>query len=101
MAKYVFNYWFEWGCGEDFCPCLWGDNGLVSLDNLPISSELKNYLCKLGIEHDNALDWNCPSNPLLWSDNEKETFYKKAKEGYKRLQEELGEDYEIIYCEDE
>ena len=101
MAKYSFKYWFEWGCFENHCPCLWDSNGLVSLDVLPISLELKRFLCELGIEHDNALDWDCPSNPLLWSKEEKEALYKKAKEGYHRLQEELGEEYEIIYCEDE
>jgi len=101
MAKYSLRFFFEWGCSDDFCPCLWGDDGLVSLDTLPISSELKKFLLKLGIEHDDALDWGCPSNPLLWSEEEKETFYKNAKEAYQRLQDELGEDYEIIYCEDE
>ncbi len=101
MAKYLFKYWFEWGSNENFCPCLWDNHGLVTLDNLPISSELKHFLCELGIEHDNAFDWDEPLNPLLWSKKEKKAFYKKAKEGYHLLQEELGKDYEIIYCEDE
>ena len=100
MSKRHLRYWFEWGCGEDFCPCLWDDYGLVSLDSLPISVELKNYLYKLGIEHDNALDWDYPLDPLLWTKGEEDAFYIKAHEAHKRLVEELGEEYEIEYCED-
>ena len=101
MAKYLLKYWFEWGCDENTCPCLWSKNGSVRLDGLPISAELKKFLCDLGIEHDKALDWDYPQNPLLWADEEKKMFYKKAKVGFERLKEELGKDYEIIYCEEE
>lgn len=108
MAKYTFSYWFEWGCSEDFCPCLWSaDNATrdeygssVDLNKLPISRELIQFLCKLGIEHDNALDWDYPPDPLLWTEEEEKMFYLNAKEGYKRLCEELGGDYEVIYNEE-
>lgn len=109
MAKYTFKYWFEWGCREDWCPCLWANDdytrdvfndgiSCTNIHELPISKELIQFLCELGIEHDNALDWDSPSNPLLWTKEEEEAFYRKAEEGCRRLQEELGEDYEIINC---
>ena len=109
MAEYSFRYWFEWGCSENFCPCLWADDEItrekfgdvVDLHHLPVSEKLTAFLYQLGIEHDNALDWNSPSNPLLWTKQEKEDFYRKAKEGCQCLQEELGNDYQILYCEDE
>lgn len=108
MAKYTFKYWFEWGCSENFCPCLWSNDDFtkdkfgydVKLSELPISQDLVQFLCELGIEHDKALDWSYPPDPLLWTKEVEEQFYTKAKEGYKRLIEELGEDYVIIYCED-
>lgn len=108
MAKYTFRYWFEWGCSEDFCPCLWSADDItrdrygysVDLNKLPISRELIQFLCRLDIEHDNALDWDYPPAPLLWTDEEEKTFYLNAEEGYKRLCAELGKDYEIIYNEE-
>lgn len=108
MKKYRFDYWFEWGCGEDFCPCLWAaddytrmafNNELISfidLRQLPISDELFKFLCQLGIEHDAALDWEYPPNPLVWTKEEEDAFYQKAKEGYQRLVKELGDDYDIV-----
>lgn len=107
VSKYTFRYWFEWGCREDFCPCLWSVDNVtkdkynyyVDINELPISKELISFLCQLSIEHDNALDWNYPPDSLLWTKEEEEMFYIKAKEGYRRLQEELGSDYKIIYCE--
>lgn len=108
MEKYEFNYWFEWGCRDDFCPCLWSANsftreeygcGCVDIHRLPISDDLIHFLCALGVEHDMALDWEYPPNSLLWSDSQKKEFCEKAEEGYRRLQKELGEEYHIHYCE--
>lgn len=107
MEKYKFDFWFEWGCGEDFCPCLWSTNSFakekygycVNINDLPISDDLTKFLYLLGIEHDNALDWSCPQNDLCWTESEEKEFYAKAWEGYKRLKKELGPNYHIKYCE--
>ena len=106
MEKYKFKYWFEWGCSKDRCPCLWSDNDAargrfgysVDLNALPISQELISFLFNIGMEHDKALDWDYPSNPLLWSPEEEQSFLKRANEGYLRLQQELGSNYEIEFC---
>lgn len=109
MKKYKFKYWFEWGCSETVCPCLWSCDAFtkekfgyeVDINSLPISENLRNCIFNLGIKHDNALDWEYPPNPLLWTEEEEKEFYKEAHEAYERLLEELGEKYEIEYCEDE
>lgn len=109
MMQYRFNFWFEWGCREDFCPCLWSEDAFTKekyghcadIHKLPISEDLVQFLCALGIEHDNALDWGGDSEALLWTAAEEKAFYRKAREGHKRLQEELGEEFYIAYCEKE
>ena len=109
MKKYRFKYWFEWGCSEKSCPCLWSCDVYtkekfgyeVDINSLPISEELKKYIFSLGIKHDEALDWEYPPNPLLWTKEEETEFYQKAHEAHNRLLEELGKDYEIEYCENE
>ncbi|WP_028516128.1 hypothetical protein [Ruminococcus flavefaciens] len=97
MAKYTLKYFFDWCSGSP----LWDNKGIVSLEKLPLSSELKQFLYDLSKEYDKALNWDEPLAPLLWSDEEKENFYQKAHEGHRRLQEELGDDYDIIYSEEE
>ena len=72
----------------------------MDLSALPISEDLRNYLIQLGQEHDKALNWEYPPDPLLWTKEEEAQFYMKAKEGHSRLVEELGADFEIIYCEE-
>jgi hypothetical protein len=108
MARYRFRFFFEWGCGEDYCPCLWGIDDItknrfgyeVDLKSFPISNDLKKFLFELGIKHDESLDWDNPANPTtLWSKDEEEQFYKNAHKAYEKLLKELGDDYEIIYCE--
>lgn len=107
MGKYRFKYWFEWGCSETFCPCLWSCDTFtkekfgynVDINLLPVSKELKDFIFKLGLKHDEALDWEYPPNSLLWTKEEESQWYKDVHKAYDRLLEELGNDYEIEYCE--
>ena len=105
--RYRFRFWFQWGCGDDYCPCLWSCDDYTKerfgyaadINDLPLSDELKQLIFDLGIKHDAALDWDYPPVPLLWTKEEEDEFYKGAHEAYDRLTKELGSEYEIEYCE--
>ncbi len=109
MPDYTFRYWFEWGSDENFCACLWSADDAtkekygyqVDLHSLPISQDLIYFLCETAMRHDDALDWDYPPNPLLWTEEEEAKYYRRVKIGFTRLQQELGENYKIIYCESE
>ena len=99
MREYKIKFWFEHGG-----VCLWGDNdkteekyGLViEPQDLPISDYLKNQLEDLMDEYGTYLDWDAPQNPSPWSIEHKQDFVNRATEVYKKLKDELSEDFEII-----
>ena len=99
MAKYEMKFMFDWGSGS----CVWTTNEEaekkygypVQTKNLPISNELKTKLEMLIEKHDEALDWDCPQNDLLWSDEQISLFENEAIEAYYKLCDELGHDYKI------
>lgn len=99
MAKYVLKYMYDWCSGT----CLWSVNKEadekygypIDLDDLPLSDELRKELDFLVDKHDEALDWDCPSNPLLWSEQEQTDFISRAKKAYYFVVKELGDDYEV------
>lgn len=92
---------FDWGSGT----CLWAVNQeaknkfgyAIEIENLLISSELKQQLFHLIEWHDEALDWENPTKGLLWNDKEIEKFKIEAKELYYSLCDELGPLYRIVY----
>ena len=67
----------------------------IELSNLPLSDDLKNELDYLISKHDEALDWDYPPNPLLWTEQEQADFIERAKQAYYRIVNELGDDYEV------
>lgn len=95
---YKMRYWFEHG---GFC--LWASNKktnevygyAIDFRKLPISNSIKEKLNALEETYVSILDWDCPSNPLLWSYKEKMDFVKQATSVLDLLKEELGEDYTI------
>lgn len=101
MKFYELKYMFDWGSGT----CLWAVNQdaknkfgySVEIRDLPISSELKQQVFYLIEWHDKALDWENPSNGLLWNEKEIERFKIEAKELYHSLCDELGSLYSIVY----
>lgn len=104
MAKYKFAFWFEWGNSEEDCNCLWSQNDIardkygynVDIRKLPISENLIKLLLDMGVEHDTALDWSDPGGPSPWTNGQKKDFAARKEEAHRRLQEELGSEYEII-----
>ena len=90
---------FDWGSGI----CLWSVNDAarerydypIDHSELPLSDELKKELDSLIKKHDEALDWNYPPDPLLWTQQEQDAFIERAKQAYHRIVKELGEDYAV------
>ena len=104
MAEYELKFWFEHGG-----TCVWAMNETarnkfgyaVNNEEISVSRELKDELNALETRYHECLDWTCPSNPSLWSHDEKERFRSDAKNVYARLEKELGNDYHIISAIDE
>ncbi|MDO4156604.1 MAG: hypothetical protein Q4D37_07485 [Oscillospiraceae bacterium] len=100
MAIYELKYMFDWGSGT----CVWTSNEAsrnlfvhypVRIEQLPISKVLKDELKQLIEEHDKALDWDCPSNGFVWSEERQKQFISEAIFAYKRLCLELGMEYHV------
>ena len=99
MAQYEMKYMFDWGSGT----CVWSTNDAardkydypVNIEELPISSALKEKLDYIIYKHDEALNWDDPAGDLLWSDEEIEQFKTEAKALYLQLKQELGDEYEL------
>jgi hypothetical protein len=112
------RFFFDYHCDG----CLWYDNeetrqkfGVGVLDGetydleekisgtarieLPISIRQKVlYLDNLYCE---SLDWNNPSVPSLLSKTQWDNFHKMTRELYKEISEYLGDNFEIIYKQEE
>lgn len=103
MAKYIFKYWYEWGG-----TCLWSANDTtidkfdyaVDEQQLPISRKLKNLLWYLQAYHENMMDMDeAPLGSPWWTEEDTIMFNKKKKFAYEQLCKELGEEFEVLYCE--
>lgn len=104
MAKYILKYWFEWGG-----TCLWSANDTarpefdyaVDEQKLPISRKLKNLLWYLQAYHETMMDMDhAPDQSPWWTEEDSIMFNEKKKFAYDQLCKELGEEFEILYCED-
>lgn len=91
-------FWFDVGIREEFLTCLWPRTEEFCFEE-NISDDLKKYLYKLGEIYSNSIDWRGESARRLWSEKEKMEFYIGAHEGYRRIVEEIGDKYDIVYCE--
>jgi RimJ/RimL family protein N-acetyltransferase len=100
--KYVFRYFFEYLARPD---CLWSHNDkarekfgyCVDICKLGLSDNLYDRLKQLSIEFDDSIDWDSPADPSPWSDEQWRDFYKRSKECFYDLQNELGDEFIIIY----
>ena len=102
---YEFRFWFEHGG-----TCLWSKNDAVrvkygyAVDSraLPISRQLMNELAALEVEYSSILDWAAPQNPLLWDEEKKHDFVRRATSVCDTLVAELEGDYlirnDVVAC---
>ena len=81
----------------DYCAgwCLWTDRGFTMSGECGVSEELILEIKAMCKEYDTRLNWESPSDPLLWSAEQQADFNKRAENLYKRVVEELGPEYEV------
>ncbi|MBQ8194821.1 MAG: hypothetical protein IJZ47_05580 [Oscillospiraceae bacterium] len=68
--------------------------------NLPLSEQLISELEKLDEEIMNVIDWGDPGGESPMSFEERERLYEFAKELCHKVENELGENYNVIDCSD-
>lgn len=76
----------------DYCAssCLWGGEGVLPLENFPISDGLKATLRALCREYDACLNWNDPASGTVWTEAQWESFRMRALSAYDALTAELN-----------
>lgn len=99
MAIYKFRYFFSAGSGV----CLWSDNDAarekfdypVDISKLTLSENLQRKALYIIAWCDTSLDWDYPSGPSPWSEEENARFDRAAQELYEELCEHLGNEFSI------
>lgn len=93
---YTIKFMFDYGADS----CLWGakDEGLLSMEEFPISNALMKKLKNLSLEYNSILNWDDPAAGFVWTLEQIENFRNRAQQAYDDLVSELGEQYEIQNC---
>jgi hypothetical protein len=100
MPRYRLRFFFD-PRGE---PCLWAGNEAallaygypVETEKLPLSENVHrrlNYLCAW---YATSIDWDYPSGPSPWDEQERARFAAEVSRFLPVLRAELGPDYEIV-----
>jgi len=101
--KYKLRFFADWG-GD----VLWTDSddafttekygfGLIDPKDLNVSPELCKELHTLGTEYQSALDWAYPPDPSPWTEEQFKDFFARLRIAYRKLCDELKDDYDIAY----
>lgn len=96
---YVIRYWFEW-----HGPCFWGADERtkerfgysIESEDLPLSPATIERAHELIQWHDQALNWDYPSDPGPWRQDECDRFNQAAREFLALCRKELGADFNLI-----
>ena len=99
-AKYKLNFWFEWWADTAFLPANAATRdqfgiGWAAPELLPLTDETIEQIHLLANWHDDYLDWEYPSDPSLWRQDECDRFNAAAQAIYETVVRELGEDFEV------
>lgn len=95
---YVLRFFFDYGG-----TCLWAGNDSarerfgypVELSELPIPEDLRRELQRAGERFDTRLNWDDPSGPSPWSEEEDEQFTRLTDQLLDRLRVTLGPSFEL------
>jgi hypothetical protein len=102
--KYRFNFWIEWCSGylwaaDDYTCSVFGCGSHEN--RVPMSDALRKRGDELAEWFQTFLNWDYPPDPGLWRQDECDRFKVAARAFFEDLKAELGEDYELIYTQDE
>lgn len=104
--KYVLHFWFEWRSGTAFWPT--NDTaferfgvGEILPEELPLTPETQRRVVEVAEWHDGSLNWEYPSDPGPWREEECARFNAAVRELYTTVVRELGDPYEVIFAADE
>ncbi len=100
MPRYVLRYFFDPGSGI----CLWSANDAarekfdypVQLQDLGLPENLLRKALYVMAWFDTSLDWNYPSDPSPWSENERARFHETSQVLLSMLRQQLGSEFEIL-----
>ena len=96
------RFFFEWGTDN----CLWAKNvaafkrfgaGEISYEELGLSRRLSDDIRALAAEMQPALDRYADPEEVMWAKYSREDLARQAKEICRRISEELGRKYQVIY----
>jgi hypothetical protein len=114
QATYRLRFFFDYGCGG----CLWSDNdaayekydvgtldaviydpdgNVLQESKIKLPEQIRQKVLELDTLFSQSLDWNDPAGDSLWDKDQWNHFFKQTQELYKKISQELGDDFEVIY----
>jgi hypothetical protein len=105
MEKYKLRYWIEW----DGAFWLWAnddrtakeiDYGPIN-DYIPMPDDLRQRGDVLSDWYQSALNWSDPRIYPIWKQEECDRFRKEVRAFFQDLVAAIGDQYEIVYEQDE
>lgn len=99
MASYALRYFFDYGAGV----CLWSASEdayrrfgyPVALEHLPLAPAIEQLAVGLLDRYDASLDWDDPTGPPVWSQQERDCFIRDSEKLLQQLRACLGEEFHI------
>lgn len=98
-AKYVLRVFFDAGSGV----LLWSGNSAaherfgypVNFDDLPLPDATRSRVAAIIVRYDTSINWDAPSSPTLWTNQECEQFNCEVSELIGQLRRDLGSEFEL------
>lgn len=115
---YILRFFFDYKAGG----CLWSGNdaayekyGVGPLDatiynlkgkishepKIKLPDVLKQNVLELDDLYSESLNWDDPAGNSPWSEEEWDDFYKRARSLHEEISKTLGDDFEVIYEQQE
>lgn len=115
---YILRFFFDYKAGG----CLWSGNdaayekyGVGPLDatiynlkgkishepKIKLPAVLKQKVLELDDLYSESLNWDDPAGNSPWSEEEWDDFYKRARSLHEEISKTLGDDFEVIYEQQE